>query len=203
MGRHRDRHLRRRHVIAFRGAIELLAQPISRWQLPPAADAAMDGRGLGHPGEGARGIEFLHGGAERRDIPAMAVEQVDPPEARGGERRDDVLHHGGKRRGPERDRARETEMKLRHAVGQRRRDHDASLAAEAAGDRLRAEMVRADQPIGAMLLGRADRHDDALLLRQIGGDRRRRHLFELHRRLPLPWTPCKASKVLCRCRSLP
>ncbi len=201
MGRHRDRHLRRRHVIALGGAIELLAQRIGRWELPPAPDAAMDGRRLALSREGARGIEFLHGGAERRDIPAMAVEQVDLPEPRGRERRDDILHHGGERRGPERDRTGKAQVELRHAVGQRGRDQNTPFAAEAAGDRLRAEVIRADQAIGTVLLGRADRHDDALLVRQIGGDRRRRHLFELHRRLPLVWCTCQASKVVRRCRS--
>ena len=52
-------------------------------------------------------------------------------------------------------------MVLRHADGERRRHQAVDLVADAFRDELRIQMIGADQPVRPMLLGGADRDDDA------------------------------------------
>ena len=47
-------------------------------------------------------------------------------------------------------------------------DHGGGSVSDAAGDDLGAQRVGADQPVGAMLLGRADGQDDAVGVLEVG-----------------------------------
>ena len=66
----------------------------------------------------------------------------------------------------------EAQMMLRHADGNRRRHQGARLLAGAAADHLGGERVGADQAGRPVLLGRADRDDDAGLGLEIVLDER-------------------------------
>src|SRR5690349_1087557 len=58
-------------------------------------------------------------------------------------------------------------MVLRHADGQRWRHQATDRIAHAFGNKLRIEVIGADQPVWPVLLGRTDRDDDAARRTQI------------------------------------
>jgi hypothetical protein len=51
-------------------------------------------------------------------------------------------------------------MMLRHAIGERRRDHRANLVADSLGDELGIEVIRPDQAVETVLLCRANGNDN-------------------------------------------
>ncbi len=61
-------------------------------------------------------------------------------------------------------------MVLRHADADGRADQGAERLADLPADEFGADRVRADQPVRPVLLGRADRDDDALGVLEIGVD---------------------------------
>ena len=71
---------------------------------------------------------------------------------------------------------------LRHPKGNGRSDQGIGSLADAAGDRLGADRIGADQPDRSMLLGRADRQDHGAARPQIGLDFRPTQQLQLHKR---------------------
>ena len=110
----------------------------------------------------------------------MAVDEQEALEAVLHQRGHHVAHQRDHRRGPQRDGTGEAQMMLRHADGQRRRDQAADLVADALGDEFRVQMVGADQTVRPVLLGGADRDDDAargaqIFLDLVPGGQRKLH----------------------------
>src|SRR5262249_19117911 len=120
-------------------------------------------------------------GAGRRDVPAMAVEEIKALEAVAGERDDVVADDGDQGRRPHRHRAREAEMGLRHADAGGRAGEGADPLAAAAPDPLPADRIGADEAVRPVLLGRADRNDDAFGALKIGLDLFPGLKMQLHR----------------------
>ena len=110
----------------------------------------------------------------------MAVDEQEAFEPVLHQRRHHIADHRDQRRRPQRHRAGESQMVLRHADGQRRRHQAADRIADAPGDKLRVQMVGADQPVRSVLLGGTDRDDDAargsqILLDLMPGGQRELH----------------------------
>ncbi len=150
-------------------------------------------------------MHLAEGGADRRDVAAVAVDEEEAVEAVARQRDDDVAHHQDERRRPERDGAGEGHVMLRHADRYGRRDQGAGLLAHAREADLPGERVGADQPGRAVLLGRADRHDDPGAPLEIGFDLGPGGKLKLHAPdlLPGPGRPSAAYPpvgLVCRFR---
>ena len=117
-----------------------------------------------------------------RDVAAVAVDEIEAPEAVLRQRCDAIAEHGEQRRRPERHRAGKAHVMLRHADRQHRRDQPSGRVADAARDCIGADRVGADQSIRAMLFGRADRQHDAGAVTKIRFDLGPCAGGELHRR---------------------
>ncbi|MBO6635373.1 MAG: hypothetical protein JJ937_12590 [Parvibaculum sp.] len=100
----------------------------------------------------------------------MPVEEIDALETVPRERPYPVVDRGDHGGGTERHRAREAEMMLRDADIEGRPDKEARFRARAMRDRLRADRIRADEPVRPVLLRRADGDHDSLRLLKIGLD---------------------------------
>jgi hypothetical protein len=100
----------------------------------------------------------------------VAVQEIKAVEAVARQRVHRVADHRHEGRGLEADRAGEAQVVLRHADADGGRDQRLEALAQALGHRLRADGVGAEQTVGAMLLGRADRKDDGRRALQIGVD---------------------------------
>ena len=91
----------------------------------------------------------------------MAVDEQEALEAVLHQRGHHVAHQRDQRRWPQRDGTGEAQVVLRHADGERGRHQAADLVADAARDEFRVQVVGADQAVRPVLLGGADRDDDA------------------------------------------
>jgi len=100
----------------------------------------------------------------------MAIDEIEALEAVARQRGDVVADDGDERRGTQGDGAGKGQVMLRVADIDRRADQRARGLADARRDRLGADRVRADEAVGTVLLGRADGHDDALGVAEIGLD---------------------------------
>src|SRR5476651_1019299 len=154
-------------MAALASWIEFRTQALDAGAVPPVAQRALDRRLVAHALHRTLRIDLGEGRRHRGDVAAVAVHEEEAREAVLGERQHVVAHDGDQGRGLERDRAREVEMMLRHADRDRWRHQGADLFADAAADHLGGERVGADQAGRAVLLGRADRNDDAGLALEI------------------------------------
>ncbi len=91
----------------------------------------------------------------------MAVEEIEAVEAVARQRLHHVAHDGDQGRGPQGHGAGEGHVMLGHADRNRRRDQRLHRLAQAAANDLGGQGVGADQAVGPVLLGGADRHDDS------------------------------------------
>ncbi len=181
----RQRDLGGGRMAAIAVAIELVGELAGPWPGGPERHAALQRRPV--RSERGFGIDLVECRRHRRDVPAMAVDEEEPFEPVPRQRQHHVPNHQHQRRRPQRGRAGESQMMLRHPVSQRRRHHRADGVAHALGHELRVQMVGADQAVRPMLLHRADRHDAAALGAEVvlhlvpGGE------GELHAGAPAVW----------------
>jgi hypothetical protein len=95
------------------------------------------------------------------DVAAVSVEKIEALEAVFRQGLDHILEDGDQGARPQRHRAGEAEMVLRHADRDRRRDEGSGGLPDTPRDDLGADRVGADQAGWPVLLGRADRQDDS------------------------------------------
>jgi hypothetical protein len=107
------------------------------------------------------GVDLGEGRGHRRDVAAVAVQEVAPREAVAHQRLHHVAHHRDQGRGPQGEAAGKGQVMLRHADAQGGGDEGAGALGDAARHGLGADRVRPDESVGPVLLGGADRDDDA------------------------------------------
>jgi hypothetical protein len=177
----RDRDFAGRDMDALAFPVERLAHLVRPGIFPPAAQLQTQA-GIGVRGrrEAGRQMQVLERRLARRDVPAMSVEEIEVAESLRRQRCHVVAHHRHQRRGAQADGAGKAEIELRDAERDGRADQDVAVARHAARDRFGADGVGADGPDRAVLLGRAERHDDPARAAQIGLDVGPGRVFEDH-----------------------
>ena len=154
-------------MAAFSRAEKLLAEFVDALVFPPAYDLAAQFRRCRTLRRAQFGVDFLKSRPHGRQIAAVAVDEQEPLEAMFRQRRDIVADDQHQGRGPERHRAGKFHVVRRHADTDGRPDETAGRLADTQRDFLGADRIGADQPVGAVLLGGADRQDDAARRLQI------------------------------------
>ena len=175
-----QRHFRGRGMAALADRIELAAQRLDARAVPPVAQRALDRGLVAHALHRAFGIDLGEGRRHGGDVAAMAVDEEKAREAVSCQRNHRIAYHGHQGARPHGDRPREAQVMLRHADRDGRRHQRAYFLADAAADHLRGQRVGADQAGRTMLLGRADRDDDAGLGLEIVVDEFPRLELQLH-----------------------
>src|SRR6185312_7210942 len=157
-----QRHFARCRMAALAIAEQLLRELAYTRRLPPVLEGAAQRRRVAAALERGAGIDLGEGGADGGDVAAMAVDEIEALEAVARQRSEVVADDRDERRWPQGDAAGKGQVMLRVADIDGRPDQRAHRLADAGADCLGADRVGADEAVRPVLLGRADRHDDAL-----------------------------------------
>src|SRR5690554_4119994 len=126
-------------------------------RLPTAAHAAL-------------GVNLGESRAQSGDIAAMAIEKQDMTKTVARQRLDGIAQHGDQRGGPQADGAGKGQMMLGHAQVLGWCYQHAMAFAQLPGNDFRTDGIGSQQSGGTMLLGGANRYDNAPLTLQISLD---------------------------------
>src|SRR4051812_44949174 len=148
-------------MAAFSRAEKLPAQFEDALVFPPAYDLEAQFRCGKTLSRSQFSVDFLKSRPHRRQIAAMTVDEQEALEAVFRQRRDIVADDQHQGRWPERHRAWKFHVVSRHADTDGRPDESAGRLADTQRDLFGTDRIGADQPVGAMLFGGADRQDDA------------------------------------------
>jgi hypothetical protein len=134
-------------VRAFLGAVQLVAQFARPVAHPPVDSAAAQRRTVAFV-QALAGIDLVEGGGEAGHVAAVRVDEIEVRKAVPRQQCQRILNDPQDRRGPQRHRLGEGHVMLCHADGDGGRHQGVQLVPGVADDRLRADRVGADEPVG-------------------------------------------------------